>query len=338
MRRTWMWSAPIVIAGALAWNPGGAPARAAGCAALALALDLAWRNSSRRTPIYRRHLAIFGLMALAGAALALGPDRLGGGMSVLCSLAGAVLGLAAGSLPVLRTRRLTGLGWQRGTARRSDPRVPLILVADPHWSGALTGLRAAQEAHPGADWLFLGDVFDVWVGIPGMESPLETEFLEWVAHTRGQRHWVGLWLGNREYFLDTLAERFDLMGEGTGGRLEGESLVWEHGDLVNVADWRYRLWNLVSRSGAVWLFARVLPRASARALAERLQRALHTSNRAYKVAFPREAFRAAAAEAPGATFVTGHFHSHEVEGNGLALPWAHEGHFALWQDGTVTLL
>jgi UDP-2,3-diacylglucosamine pyrophosphatase LpxH len=299
-------------------------------ALLALALELAWRRRGR-TPVYRRHLGIFLLLALAAAA----QTRPGGLCGWLAALAGAGLGLALASLPWLRGRRLRGLSWRRGAARRPDPRAPLILVADPHWSGRLTGLREAQAAHPEADWLFLGDVFDVWVGVPGMATALEREFLAWVGDRRREGRWVGFWMGNREYFLDGLSSRFDLMGEGAGGGLPAEGLAWEHGDLVNAADWRYRLWNLVSRSGPVWLFARVLPRAWAQALAGRLQRALHTTNRAYKLAFPRAAFRAAAAEHPGATFITGHFHTHEVEGNGIALPWAHEGGFMLWEGGEV---
>ena len=306
------WSVPIVLA----------------CAA---ALELAWRGLGHGTPVYRRHLAVFGFLALSRAAA----DLPGGGVRHwLADLAAAFLGLALCTLPALRAR-VEGLGWRRGAARRPDPGAPLILVADPHWSTELTGLAAARAAHPEADWLFLGDVFDVWVGIPGMDGPLEREFLAWVDATRRDGRWVGLWLGNREYFLDTLAARFDLMGEGTGGRLEGEGLAWEHGDLVNVADWRYRLWNLVSRSGPVWLLARILPQGAARALAGRLQRALHTSNRAYKLAFPRAAFRSAAAEQPAATFITGHFHSHEVEGNGIALPWAHDGEFMVWHGGAI---
>ena len=308
-------------------------AHAAGFAGMAAVLELAWRGRQPRTPVYRRHLLLFGLLALAAAADALGRGATAAGW--LADLAGAVLGLALCTLPLLLTRRMPGMGWRRGAARRGDPGAPLILVADPHWSGALTGLREARAAHPGADWLFLGDVFDVWVGIPGMDNPLEREFLAWVDGVRREGRWVGLWLGNREYFLDPLADRFDLMGEGTGGRLEGEGLAWEHGDLVNVADWRYRLWNLVSRSGVVWLFARLLPRARAQALATRLQRALQTTNRAYKLAFPREAFRAAAAEHPAETFITGHFHTHEVEGNGIALPWAHDGEFMVWSQGEI---
>jgi UDP-2,3-diacylglucosamine pyrophosphatase LpxH len=298
----------------------------------ALALELGWRSCRRTTPVYRRHLAIFGLAALATLA-----ETMQGGAirHLLAGLAGAGLGLALSALPWLRSRRLAGMGWQRGLTARRDPRVPLILVADPHWSEALTGLEAARAAHPEADWLFLGDVFDVWVGLPGMDTPLERTFLAWVADRRREGRWVGLWLGNREYFLDRLAGQFDLMGEGIGGRLPAEGLAWEHGDLVNGADWRYRLWNLISRSGPVWLFAKALPRPAARALAERLQRALHTTNQAYKLAFPREAFRAAAAEHPAETFITGHFHTEQTEGNGMALPWAHHGQFMVWHQGCV---
>jgi UDP-2,3-diacylglucosamine pyrophosphatase LpxH len=307
------------------------------CLLLALALERVWRTR-RGTPVHRRHLLVFLLLALGAGADGLGRSQPGGWGRWAAAVCGTTLGLVLASLPWLGGRRLEAMGWQRGTARRPDPRRPLILVADPHWDGELTGLAEAQAAHPDADWLFLGDVFDVWVGVPGMDGPLQRTFLDWAGQRRRQGRWVGLWLGNREYFLEGLADRFDLMGEGVGGRLADEGLAWEHGDLVNSADWRYRLWNLASRSGPVWLFARMLPKATATALAERLQRALHTTNRAYKLAFPRAAFRAAAAEHPGETFITGHFHTHEVEANGIALPWAHDGAFAVWRAGSVGLL
>jgi UDP-2,3-diacylglucosamine pyrophosphatase LpxH len=353
MARGWWWCAPAVLAGGVVWlggrsvlpwglnlaHPWDYVGHASGFALLAIALELAWRLNRAGTPMYRRHLLIFGLLALFGAAdeahQAMVPGRGGDWLDWLADAVGGGLGLALSCLHYLRGRRLEGLGWRRGAAQRPDPGRPLILVADPHWSGELTGLEPATAAHPEADWLFLGDVFDVWVGVPGMDTPLERAFLDWVRRRRQEGRWVGLWLGNREYFLDPLADRFDLVGESAGGRLEGEGLAWEHGDLVNGADWRYRLWNLASRSGPVWLLARILPRSAARALAQRLGRALHTTNRAYKLAFPRAAFRAAAAQYPTKIFITGHFHIHEVEGNGIALPWAHDGRFMVWRQGRV---
>jgi UDP-2,3-diacylglucosamine pyrophosphatase LpxH len=281
-----------------------------------------WRHD---LPLYRRHLAVL----LAVAVLGLGAGSGG------AAAAGGALGLLGVSLPYLATRRLGGAAWWRGNRVRPEPSRALILVADPHWGQDLTGLAAATGAHPEADWLFLGDLFDVWVGLPGMEGPGQRAFLAWVAERRQAGRWVGLWLGNREFFLDGLRDRFDLMGEGVGGALPREGLAWEHGDLVNAADWRYRLWNLVSRSGPLWLAARLLPSGTLHRLALRLEASMRTTNRTYKLTFPREAFRIAAAETPDSVFLTGHFHSHEVEGRGIALPWAHEGRFMVWREGRV---
>jgi len=76
----------------------------------------------------------------------------------------------------------------------------------------------------------------------------------------------------------------------------------------------------------------------ARQVSAWLQRKLRTTNAAYKVAFPRAAFRTAAQAHPDTTFLTGHFHTHEREANGIALPWAHEGQFMVWRGGRVVEL
>jgi hypothetical protein len=178
-------------------------------------------------------------------------------------------------------------------------------------------------------------VFDLWVGLPGMGTEAQTRFLAWVEARRAAGAWVGLWMGNREFFLAGQAPRFDFMGEGTGGGLPDEGLAFEHGDLINAADWKYRLWNLVSRSGFCFVLGLVLTPKGAGALVAWLARKLHTANPEYKLAFPREAFAAAAAEQAGRTFITGHFHTLETVENGTALPWAHEGGFMQWRNGRV---
>ena len=353
MRARLWWSLPLALAAAIVWLssqgrlPGGVElphpldkvAHASAFAALAWAVDLALRQSRRDLPLCHRHLLVFAGVVVFGATdewhQAFVPGRDSDLADWLADAAGAGLGLAAGALPALWSRSLEAVSWLRGRMRRPDPARPLILVADPHWRETLTGLESATQAHPEADWLFLGDVFDVWVGFPGMETDAQRAFLAWVDQRRAAGRWVGLWLGNREYFLDGHAARFDLMGEGIGGRLEGEALTWEHGDLINPADRQYRLWNLISRSGPLWLTFRLLPGGTARRVSAWLERKLRTTNAAYKLAFPREAFGAAATAHPGTTFLTGHFHTLETEANGIALPWAHEGRFMVWRDGRI---
>ncbi len=353
MRLRWLWIFPLAVALTIVWlsaqshypmgiqlpPPLDKVAHASVFAFLAVALDLALKFNRPDLPMYRRHLLAFLAASLYGAtdewhqlfvpgrACEFGDwvaDTLGGG-----------LGLFVASLPPLFTRHLGALSWSMGSSRRPDPSEALILVADPHWGAVFTGLEEATARHPQADWLFLGDVFDVWVGLPGMETDAQHAFLAWVDARRAAGRWVGLWLGNREYFLDRHAARFDLMGEGIGGSLEGESLTWEHGDLINTADRQYRLWNLISRSGFLWLAFRLMPSRTARRISAWMEQKLRTTNTAYKLAFPRAAFRAAAEAHPGTTFLTGHFHTHEQEANGIALPWAHEGQFMVWRSGKV---
>lgn len=301
--------------------------------ALALGLELLSRRGRNTLPLYRRHLLLWSIFLLAS--LAWGFRTPHPGPVFLAGALGSLFALSLSCLPFLRSRELQGFAWQRGSARRPDPERPLILVADSHWSEELTGIREATLAHPEADWLFLGDIFDLWVGLPGVETEAQRSFLWWVRERRRLGRWVGFWMGNREYALDGLAKHFDLIGEGVGGALDDEGLAWEHGDLINSQDWRYRIWNLVSRSGFFWLAGRLLPANWVRGRLMKLEKAMRTVNREYRLQFPREAFRRAAQEQPEANFITGHFHTFEVEANGTSLPWAHEGRFMLWHEGRI---
>lgn len=309
---------------------------------LAAGAEVLLTNRRGDLPSYRRHMWIFVTLAISSLAalLMLGRGHMGQGRwgAWLLTVLGSAVGLAIVTLGRLRSRNLAAWGWRRGNAKRPDPARPLILVADPHWSDELVGLQAATRIHPDADWLFLGDVFDVWVGLPGMTSDAQRSFLSWVRERRRAGRWVGLWMGNREFFLDRHAELFDFMGEGLEGALEGESLAFEHGDLINSRDWQYRLWNRISRSGPMWLLFLAMPGKLAAFIATKLEKQMRTTNRGYKLVFPREAFRAAAKAHAQSVFITGHFHTQEEEGNGIALPWAFEGAFMMWREGRVESL
>ncbi len=353
MKQKGIWILPLAVAATIIWlshqpslpmavslpPPLDKLAHFVAFGVLAASMELAMRSTYHDLPVYRRHLLVFLCVAIFGAMdewhQYFVPGRAHEFLDWVADSAGAVFCLGLMSLPFFWSRRLVSFGWWRGSRERPDPSRPLILVADAHWCEELTGLREATNAHPEADWLFLGDVFDVWVGVPGMQTEAQRSFLWWVEERRAAGRWVGLWMGNREYFLDSLGPRFSLLGEGIEGSLPSENLAWEHGDLLNTRDHQYRFWCLISRSGFVWLLVRMLPGRMASVLAARLERGMRTTNRAYKLAFPREAFQAAAAHHDQALFLTGHFHTYEVEGNGISLPWAHEGAFMVWQHGRV---
>lgn len=353
MKRAWLWLLPLALMGAMTFLshrpelPGGISlphpwdklAHGTAYAALAFALEWAFRATAPGMPRSRRRLWI---LVLAGLFAFLDewhqsfvPGRDASAGDLAADLVGILAAGILADLPLVFTRHLGGLSWFVGNPRRPEPARPLVLVADPHWSEELTGLREATLQYPEADWLFLGDLFEVWVGRRGVETEAQRAFLWWVRERRTAGRWIGFCLGNREYFLRRHARAFDAMWEGSGGSLEGEPLAFEHGDLVNAGDWRYRVWNLLSRGACMATLVSLLPGSILRALAARLEKTLSSTNPGGRVRFPREAFRAAAAEQPGRRFLTGHFHVHEEVEGGTALPWAREAGFWVWREGRV---
>jgi UDP-2,3-diacylglucosamine pyrophosphatase LpxH len=171
------------------------------------------------------------------------------------------------------------------------------------------------------------------VGTSGFQTDANRNFLWWVSERRRTGHWVGFWMGNREYFLDDLSGKFDFMGEGVGGCLWGEHFAFEHGDLINTGDRRYRFWNLASRSAPVWLLALALPPAIGRRLASYLERRLVSTNRALRAGFPANEFQSAIHGSGMPFFIAGHFHRHEAFHKGMSIEWANAGKFLVLHGG-----
>ncbi|MDR0498616.1 MAG: hypothetical protein LBH03_02630 [Holophagales bacterium] len=299
-------------------------------------MDVAWRLTVKNYPIYKRHLAIFGLLLLFIVTqewyllLTLNLKSSNWLMGVI----GVMIGLGFSSLPFILGSRNPAYGWMLGSNKRNDPSRRLVIVADFHWEEeeGLSGLQQVTLAMPDADWLFLGDIFNIWIGIKGYETLAQRNFIWWVSERRRTGHWVGLWLGNREYFLDDLADKFDFIGEGVNGTLEGEPFAFEHGDLINPNDRHYRFWNLVSRSGFTWLLGKIIPSFIRRRLVLYLVEKLQTTNEAYKTEFPKDEFQNAAYESGAPFLITGHFHTLEKFEKGMSIPWAREGKLLIWQN------
>jgi len=299
------------------------------CGFVSYLMDFAWMHSFRRWPTYKRHSAIFLLLALFIVCW-------GRGSGWCAGLFGMLTGFSVSCIPFVLGSRSRFFGWERGSNARPDPSRRLVVIADPHWCEELTGLRQATMSMPDADWLFLGDVFNVWVGTSGFETDANRNFLWWVSERRRTGHWVGLWTGNREYFLDSLSDKFDFMGEGVGGCLWGETFAFEHGDLINTMDRCYRIWNLISRSAPVWLLALVLPPPIGRRLASYLESHLRPCGDGFRGEFPADEFQSAIHGSGMDFFIAGHFHKLEVLHKGISIEWASNGKFLVLQDGEFT--
>jgi UDP-2,3-diacylglucosamine hydrolase len=186
--------------------------------------------------------------------------------------------------------------------------------ADRDLLRVLDRARAAR-----ADLLILGDLFAAWIALDAQLTPFQREVID---RLRGLRHaglTVRMVVGNRDYLVKEgqLGLSFDeVIDRELVLPLGGVATLVAHGDRINPHDRMYHLWHDVSRSRPARELLLHLPGGIARPLAARTERALGTTNRAYKTgALPFEALqdlgRRAAAQGAARALV-GHFHEDRV--------------------------
>ena len=197
-------------------------------------------------------------------------------------------------------------------------------AADPHFErgdpalGVFHRWLEAFEAAGAPNLVLLGDLFQVWVGLPAVQTEEQREVLRALAglSSRGRR--VVYLRGNRDYFIEEplaeagviLADQWDLDIPGGG------VMRFEHGDLINTSDQQYLRWREVSRSATVRALFQLLPPDRQRAIAGRVERGLGGTNAYYKSYRPAQELerwaRRLAAEGV-ASAVLGHFHVDQEE-------------------------
>lgn len=185
--------------------------------------------------------------------------------------------------------------------------------------------------------VLLGDVFRALVGFPHFWDETVRAGLGELQRLRCGGVRVVLVEGNRDFFLDepALDEFRDTATSCHSFSAGGRRFLLQHGDLVNVRDWRYLFWRRLAKSGAARLGARLLPGRFARRVVAGTEQRLARTNFAYRSRVPEESLRRAAAAhfAAGVHVVLwGHFHRPWMiaRGGGLA---AVVPSFAEW--GTV---
>jgi len=162
--------------------------------------------------------------------------------------------------------------------------------------------------------VFLGDLFNVWLGRKELEQPHQAAVLAKLRALRASGVGIGYVEGNRDFRIAPVYGGDAIDDASCSGLAEeqgGTRLFAAHGDLVNVRDSRYRLWRAVSRSAPVWWLFNRLPATRRLRLAESLERRLRRTNVAYKQEFPEAALREFAADILRRGFdvlVLGHFH------------------------------
>ncbi len=183
-----------------------------------------------------------------------------------------------------------------------------LIITDAHVSAAngnqaeFSEMLQALESFPG-QIVFLGDIFDLWIGLSRYEESGQRDFVDWCRRRRG----VGFVEGNHEFYVvERHASAFGW--SSTWGRRSGH-LLFVHGDLINRADRKYLRWRKLSKNGAMRLFVQLLPFGMR--LVQHVKAKMKKTNMAFRMSLPEAALvqfcRERAAEGILQIFV-GHFH------------------------------
>lgn len=195
----------------------------------------------------------------------------------------------------------------------------LVFVGDVHLDRSDLHLEAflgflAGLGRTTSRLVFLGDLFNLWIGGREMEQPYQRAVADQLEMLRRGGMVVRYVEGNRDYRIASayVGSALDDAGlDGVSEEFGGRRFRAIHGDLANPSDRYYRCWRKLSRSSLCWTLFRLLPRGRRMQFAEYLERRLRKSNPEYKRSFPEREVRdygAGFLREGFDTVVLGHFH------------------------------
>lgn len=179
------------------------------------------------------------------------------------------------------------------------------LQSEEDWAECFAMLGEWEQR--GEPLVFLGDIFDLFVGHDRYLTAAQRQFLDWCQRVQSLLP-LGFVEGNHEFFVRQRFSSCFTWSCAHHGWWQG--IFWAHGDLVNRQDRPYRRFRRWSKSAFAYGVTRWLPGGPT--LTHRLKERLRDTNQAYKQVFPRESFvpfLTEHARRPGLA-VFGHFHRH----------------------------
>lgn len=188
----------------------------------------------------------------------------------------------------------------------------MYIVTDAHVSEANQNVDDFFEmleslAETGEDVIFLGDIFDLWIGLKRYEEPMHLRFVAW-CQRYSARATVGFIEGNHEFYV--VGRHRDAFSWSSSSGHDAHGVRFVHGDLVNRADKNYLRFrkltkNVVMRTVIAWM-------PFGKRFVAMLKDKLKTTNKAFRMGIPEQAMQVYAERAKGEHLrfvLMGHFHN-----------------------------
>lgn len=230
-----------------------------------------------------------------------------------------------------------------------------IFIADAHLKrpehpNYRTLIRFLEALPADTDTLFLlGDIFEFWIGNPKPVYSHYREIIDCLKNVRGRGVRIVYFEGNHDFHL-TRFFREQLQAEVYRGgavlEIGGQKVYLCHGDEINRADYRYRVFRMLLHNpmveALVPFFSRRLAASAAASLSSRSSKKRDYRRKRWDYReilgrFARERFASGCQ-----TVITGHYHIPFRAGAPGRLfisigDWITQYSYAQWLDGEFTL-
>ena len=190
----------------------------------------------------------------------------------------------------------------------------LIIVADTHVKPGSAAEQAFFDmleklGNSRYDIVFLGDIFDLWIGLPGYEGASQAQFLDWCRQQKRSKC-IGFIEGNHEFFVsEKHGDNFSWSTSESSWRdVDGHLFV--HGDQINSRDHRYLIFRRLTKNPLTKMLLKFLPGGPQ--VCRRINKALQNSNPNHRQGLPQTQIKRYAREMFDdslKTIFVGHFHS-----------------------------
>lgn len=163
-------------------------------------------------------------------------------------------------------------------------------IADSHLGPSEPFLRHLKELENlgTSRFIFLGDIFHYYVGIPSWTDYVDSEILQCWSQRKNNGMDIIYLEGNRDFFLkdSPLSHSVTEVSTRFTVDLQGCRVLFEHGDLINRKDRQYFLWRSISKSFLVYRLLKLFPARWLKPLMDRTERRLKQTNFSYRDNLP----------------------------------------------------
>jgi UDP-2,3-diacylglucosamine pyrophosphatase LpxH len=186
--------------------------------------------------------------------------------------------------------------------------------------------------------IFLGDIFDLWIGLPRYENQIHRDFCAWCRSQKLYRT-IGFIEGNREYFVAFGKKKCFSWCSDTGKAAAG--VFFCHGDQINQQDTHYLRFRWAAKNKVIKILLQFIPLGTC--LIHHIKRQCEKTNTAFRKHISYEDINCFAEKKFSQGYQTlfvGHFHQEYVyqdsRGNSLHLipDWSTTGKITHYDESS----